>query len=392
MAPPEWLWGGVATSGKDGMSPPMGNGHFPNGNDYNHFSYFTDVHYVDHENKMVIPTSDADTRGNVDKPSCYEFNNVQLKNQNGWGYSFTFGGPFGFTFGDDALKVGDDLSFGNMPLTEDGNTFDCVAITKQPALDHPLLNDHKVQMKPTSFPPRILEKSLSANETLEKVLGTTEECPVGTVPIQRTTKEHLVRARSLLDQPKKTNLGGQTVVSVQMKPNFRVYGAGGRVSIQKLALASDQFSSANVWIQSGSSTKLNYIAAGLMDRKTGNWWFMVSDQNRDVPVGYWPKSLFPYMRDGTQQVAWGGIAKAGRNGISPPMGNGHFPDGNYNHACYFSHVHYVNNKNTMTPPGIPYIFQEVGKPKCYGLKNDQLLHQKDLGYSFTFGGPGGKCG
>ncbi|EXB99729.1 hypothetical protein L484_023259 [Morus notabilis] len=217
---------------------------------------------------------------------------------------------------------------------------------------------------------------------LEIQWETTEECPVGTVPIQRTTKEHLVRARSLLDDPKKTDLSRQSVVSLLLKPKFRIYGAGGRVSIQSLVLAPDQFSSADVWIQSGPSYSLNYIAAGWMDRKTGNWWFFVSDRNQDIPVGYWPRKL----------VAWGGIAKPGKKGISPRMGNGHFPDGNYRHACYFSHVHYVNNKNKMVPPGNPCTFQNVDKPKCYRLKNDLLLHQKDLGYSFTFGGPGGKCG
>ncbi|XP_024026487.1 uncharacterized protein LOC21406029 [Morus notabilis] len=278
------------------------------------------------------------------------------------------------------LKILNKRPIKTIIQTEDGNIFHCVATTKQPALDHPLLNDHKVQ-----------------------------------------------------------------VVSLLLKPKFRIYGAGGRVSIQSLVLAPDQFSSADVWIQSGPSYSLNYIAAGWMvspklygdsrtrlftywtadgnhktgcyntlcpgfvqvsrkitrtslvspaskyggtqydlkiqvfhDRKTGNWWFFVSDRNQDIPVGYWPRKL----------VAWGGIAKPGKKGISPRMGNGHFPDGNYRHACYFSHVHYVNNKNKMVPPGNPCTFQNVDKPKCYRLKNDLLLHQKDLGYSFTFGGPG----
>lgn len=118
----------------------------------------------------------------------------------------------------------------------------------------------------------------------------------------------------------------------------------------------------------------------------------MSDKGKDIPVGYWPKKLFPYLRDGTQGVAWGGIAQADKNKISSPMGNGHFPDGNYRHACYFSNVHFVDNKNKMVPPVDTYTFQHVDKPKCYGLKNDLLMGPKNFGYSFTFGGPGGKCG
>ena len=119
---------------------------------------------------------------------------------------------------------------------------------------------------------------------------------------------------------------------------------------------------------------------------------MVSDGEKDVSVGYWPKELFPYMGDGAKQASWGGIAQAGKDGISPPMGSGHFPDGDYSHACYFSHVHYVDHENVTASLGnnIPNtLFEQVDKPNCYGLKNEQLVNQQDLGYSFTFGGPGG---
>ena len=120
----------------------------------------------------------------------------------------------------------------------------------------------------------------------------------------------------------------------------------------------------------------------------------MSDGTKDVHVGYWPSKLFPYMRVGTTQVGWGGIAQAAKTGISPPMGNGRFPDGDYRRACYFSNVHYVDHKNTMVSLGNQksnQLFQEIDKPKCYGLKNSKLMNT-NMGYSFTFGGPGGKCG
>ncbi|PON45350.1 hypothetical protein PanWU01x14_259610 [Parasponia andersonii] len=133
----------------------------------------------------------------------------------------------------------------------------------------------------------------------------------------------------------------------------------------------------------------NQFDLKIQDRGSENWWFVVSDGSKDIPVGYWPKKVFPY---GTQEVAWGGIAQAGRNKISPAMGNGHFPDGNYRQACYISDVHYVDHKNKMVAPVTAYTLQHVDKPKCYGLKNDRLMGPKNFGYSFTFGGSGGKCG
>ena len=66
-------------------------------------------------------------------------------------------------------------------------------------------------MEPSSFPPGMEKSSSDINETLQIFSETIEECPIGTVPIQRTTKEHLVRARSLLNDPQKPDPSRQSV-------------------------------------------------------------------------------------------------------------------------------------------------------------------------------------
>ncbi|KAG9441272.1 hypothetical protein H6P81_017126 [Aristolochia fimbriata] len=79
--------------------------------------------------------------------------------------------------------------------TEHG-IYDCVDINKQPAFDSPLLRDHKVQMQPTS--PQLLSPSKDAtglrSEDIELKDG---GCPMGTVPIRRTTKEELIKSKDL---------------------------------------------------------------------------------------------------------------------------------------------------------------------------------------------------
>ncbi|KAK7823710.1 protein neprosin [Quercus suber] len=84
----------------------------------------------------------------------------------------------------------------------DGDIIDCVPINKQPAFDHPLLKNHTIQMRPSSFPKGFSfdeSNGASSNSKLEitqpwHLVG---RCPEGTIPIRRITEEELLRARSI---------------------------------------------------------------------------------------------------------------------------------------------------------------------------------------------------
>ncbi|XP_077251425.1 protein neprosin-like [Tasmannia lanceolata] len=77
-----------------------------------------------------------------------------------------------------------------------GQIFSCVDINKQPAFDHPLLMNHKIQMGPGSLPKVIKDKKASSLGVSLKVGLKDGGCPLGTVPIRRITKEELKRAKS----------------------------------------------------------------------------------------------------------------------------------------------------------------------------------------------------
>lgn len=109
-----------------------------------------------------------------------------------------------------------------------GDVIDCVDIYKQPAFDHPLLKDHKIQVIVYSFVIERRCRSLnwskfldtygiikhatqmggspssarfkaekSGNDAGSAGLLPFEGCPMGTIPIRRTTKEDLIREKSL---------------------------------------------------------------------------------------------------------------------------------------------------------------------------------------------------
>lgn len=70
--------------------------------------------------------------------------------------------------------------------SKDGDVIDCIDIYKQPTLQHPLLKNHTIQMKPS-----ILMEQMKGDESEFKIKQTWNEagkCPDGTVPILRTRK------------------------------------------------------------------------------------------------------------------------------------------------------------------------------------------------------------
>ncbi|XP_018725568.2 uncharacterized protein LOC104439075 [Eucalyptus grandis] len=237
-------------------------------------------------------------------------------------------------------------------LTKEGDTIDCVDINKQPALDHPLLKDHKVQVV------------------------------------------------SLRDN---------------MIENIK-YGGGGDVTVYNLTVAHDQFSAHNMWIETGPPEHVSMIAFGWMvdrgiiignpvgptstyggsqyeivihiqqDKITGNWWLLLT--YKAIKVGYWPKELFRYLRNGSLHTAWGGIGMAGSNGFCPPMGSGHRPDGTIDHATVFRQLHWVRSDGKSLPPDKTTTW--VDRSNVYDLMN----HRRTIlysGYMISFGGPGGYC-
>ncbi|XP_055814328.1 uncharacterized protein LOC129883756 [Solanum dulcamara] len=74
--------------------------------------------------------------------------------------------------------------------TKYGDIYDCVNFYEQPAFNHPLLKNHNYhpQMKPSLSMKESVSTISTSNYKLSRI-----ECPVGTVPIRRTTKEDLMR-------------------------------------------------------------------------------------------------------------------------------------------------------------------------------------------------------
>nr|XP_009777805.1 PREDICTED: uncharacterized protein LOC104227280 [Nicotiana sylvestris] len=82
--------------------------------------------------------------------------------------------------------------------TKYGDIYDCVDFYKQPAFDHPLLKNRNYypQMKPSSYM-KESDSTISTSKMFPRTELPDGGCPVGTVPVRRTTKEDLIRHKLL---------------------------------------------------------------------------------------------------------------------------------------------------------------------------------------------------
>ncbi|CAL5006481.1 unnamed protein product [Urochloa decumbens] len=293
-----------------------------------------------------------------------------------------------------------------------GVVFDCVDMYKQPALDHPLLKNHKLQV-----------------------------CPDGTVLIRRTLKQDLVKARASLPRFRQEKDHSETpgqhfaqlLINSEEGSKFQAAGAvlevdaisvpAGQVSSAQILLVDDTSSRRSI-IQSGwsadplheidSQTRfftswtaddhkttgcLNMLCPGFVlvnqnaspgialstgtagisiskDGQTGNWQVFLNQQI----VGYFPKEIINGM-SGAAEVQMGGITYSPPGQKSPPMGSGVAPvPGQNTLASKFTQVGVQGAKI-----GKYWVTKDVSDPAIYNV----VMTSGPQGDSFQYGGPGG---
>ncbi|KAK3003260.1 hypothetical protein RJ639_019594 [Escallonia herrerae] len=87
--------------------------------------------------------------------------------------------------------------------SEDGDIIDCIDIYKQPALDHPALKNHSIQMRPSFDPRSKITRSTTGRDTNKKedssqsvtsqLWHRSGSCPKGTIPIRRNQKKDALK-------------------------------------------------------------------------------------------------------------------------------------------------------------------------------------------------------
>ncbi|XP_020869723.1 uncharacterized protein LOC9327397 [Arabidopsis lyrata subsp. lyrata] len=160
----------------------------------------------------------------------------------------------------------------------DGDIIDCVHMKNHPIYDHPLFKNHTIQMRPSSYPEGMNnEPSDQKKENLVTQLWTTNgKCPKNSIPIRRTTREDILRAKSIESFGKKTsnrftqpspvnstsNDGIHEYAILEVHGKF--HGASSIINVWKpYVRTEDEFSLAQIWLVAGPpGDELNAIEFG----------------------------------------------------------------------------------------------------------------------------------
>ncbi|KAJ4836360.1 hypothetical protein Tsubulata_025916 [Turnera subulata] len=305
---------------------------------------------------------------------------------------------------------------------EDGSIIDCIEISKQPAFDHPLLKNHTIQLQPSFIPKGLFGEKVGAGAS-SKRRGV--DCPTGTVPIRRTTKDDLLRAKALpttftmaqappsgnhyVSKLVKSNIYNRVydqdkfaTSGTAADPSQRFYGAYGFVSANNgqqgcynilcsgFVQTSSQHYLGQEILQASqyAGEQFSMVIFVYRDPITGNW--LVIDSVNDEPkaqVGYWPGALFTAgLAASAGAVQFGGDVYSPPNEPPPAMGSGHFEVPDFIHTSYISSIELVDSaNNTYAPDEIK--FADVGE-KCYQAKYLGNTAQSTR-FASMFAGPGG---
>eukprot|EP00250_Pteridium_aquilinum_P007115 c16903_g1_i1 orf=286-1593(-) len=213
-----------------------------------------------------------------------------------------------------SLRVQQHLEHLNKPAistikSPDGDMIDCILISQQPALDHPLLKDHKIQMQPEYYVEPMREEDVVEKEEAQErrvgfarwrfgnkprgKLATKKQpmnsghqlwhqvgssCPEGTIPIRRTTEQDLLRTKSGMHNygrkfhppPKPTAIPAATIDetghqhAIGYVQGGSYYGAKANINVWNPSIqVSNEFSLSQIWMLGGSfNNDLNSIEAG----------------------------------------------------------------------------------------------------------------------------------
>ncbi|KAJ0962701.1 hypothetical protein J5N97_027823 [Dioscorea zingiberensis] len=193
--------------------------------------------------------------------------------------SFLLSGESNLTIDED-LDIERQLKLLNKPaiktIVDDGDIYDCVDIYKQPAFDHPSLKNHKIQLRPNSYPDGLFDDDISSSTngtSIEIGLKDGNTCPSGTVPIRRVSKDDLIRMRTSFKNMKmnppvkndETHVQQQWAVHItETEGLYDFYGASVYINVYGLPqVMQKQFSSSLTWLVNNlEEDQINTISAG----------------------------------------------------------------------------------------------------------------------------------
>ncbi|KAM0930029.1 hypothetical protein ACQ4PT_001209 [Festuca glaucescens] len=332
-------------------------------------------------------------------------------------------------------------------VMEGEDIYDCIDVNLQPALSHPLLKDHKIQMEPSSFPIGLNVKPL-LRQVISQAHMSILECPTGMVPILRNRRRDQISSKKIdimINKDKQQEVAGikyyadlygvratinvyepkvkkgsndasQTAIQIDNGPrghvdsicvgyavspsvngdNFARFHAGWRNGkLNKTCFDRDCPGFVQISHNVGLGGRVQpvsvyngpqYVINILIfkDPKTKNWWLSYGEDN--TPIGYWPSSLFTSINNKGNFSFWGGyVSGPTASSDSPQIGSGHFASEGYGKASFMRNIQIVDENSKLVTPNEYKDRYGTSDTRKYSVDGYKV---NKYGMHMYYGGPG----
>lgn len=183
-------------------------------------------------------------------------------------------------------------------LTEHGDTYDCINVYEQPSLKHPLLRNHRIQMRPShkirKMIAKMKHKKLPPGVQHAKI-KLDEACPKGTIPVLRVVDKDLSKNVSNLYKPQ-SNEWNQNLefagIFTQTTPDKKYQSNLATISVYNPQVGPHQYSSAAISVEAGNGADFNQIQIGwtvypdLFNGDTRTHWYFKMINNGNLSGCY----------------------------------------------------------------------------------------------------------
>ncbi|KAF0920437.1 hypothetical protein E2562_035149 [Oryza meyeriana var. granulata] len=117
------------------------------------------------------------------------------------------------------------------------------------------------------------------------------------------------------------------------------------------------------------------------DKTSGDWWLYYGLNSVPTAVGCYPKSLFTYLGEKANAIAFGGYVLARRALPTPPMGSGAHPHSSNSRAASFTNLGLIDQDGKSNPI-MTDLRANMGNEQCYAVT--PIVRAECF-----YGGPGG---
>ncbi|KAI4995201.1 hypothetical protein ZWY2020_035104 [Hordeum vulgare] len=119
----------------------------------------------------------------------------------------------------------------------------------------------------------------------------------------------------------------------------------------------------------------------LKDKTSGDWWVYYGFNGNPMGVGYFPRSLFTYLAQKANGMAFGAFVIADKTLPTPPMGSDAHPNGGQGRAASFTNLRFIDQDGRSNPMTTDWP-KLVTSNKCHSITPIDRA-------GCLYGGPGG---